>query len=122
MWFIGQKVVCINDRFPAQILQWASNLPRRGSIYTIRWIGPGESIYTGERTLGFVLEELQNADHFAFFAERFAPLVDKLDQACQAKASELTVTPSVPLPTHSTAALPHESKGAGAVVQERRSQ
>lgn len=97
MWFIGQKVVCVNDRFPIQILEWASNLPRKGRIYTICWIGRGPSIYfafcagraPGERGLGFELEELPNGK-FAFFAERFAPLVDKLDQACQRRMSALT--------------------------------
>ena len=34
--FPGQRVVCINDRFPIQILEWASNLPRKGQIYTIQ--------------------------------------------------------------------------------------
>jgi hypothetical protein len=98
MWFIGQKVVCINDRFPIQILEWASNLPRNGQIYTIHRMGPGSSIYTGERTFGFELEELPNGK-FAFFAERFAPLVDKLDQACQRNALELTECHPVPLRT-----------------------
>jgi hypothetical protein len=98
MWFIGQKVVCVNDRFPIQILEWASNLPLKGRIYTICRIGRGPSIYTGERGLGFELEELPNGK-FAFFAERFAPLADKLDQACQRNALELTVCPPVPLPT-----------------------
>src|SRR5207253_6808674 len=79
MWFIGQKVVCVNDRFPMQILEWASNLPRKGRIYTIRWIGVGPSIYTGERKLGFELEQLKYGK-FAYFAERFAPLVEKSDQ------------------------------------------
>ena len=107
MWFIGQKVVCVNERFPMQILEWASNLPRKGQIYTIRWIGRGPSIYfafcagraPGERGLGFELEELANG-RFAFFAERFAPLADKLEHACQRNALELTVCHPVPLPTH----------------------
>jgi hypothetical protein len=99
MWFIGQKVICVNDCFPIQILEWASNLPRKGRIYTICWIGPGSSIYTGERTFGFELEELPNGK-FSFFAERFVPLVDKLAQACQRNALELTVCHPVPLPTH----------------------
>lgn len=106
MWFIGQKVVCVNDRFPIQILEWASNLPRKGRIYTICWIGRGPSIYfafcagraPGERGLGFGLEELPNGK-FAFFSERFTPLVDKLEQACQRNALELTVCHPVPLPT-----------------------
>jgi hypothetical protein len=88
MWFIGQKIVCVNDRFPIQILEWASNLPREGRIYTIRWMGPGESIYSNEVKFGFLLEELQNGDLLAFFSERFVPLVER-DQARQASVLDL---------------------------------
>jgi hypothetical protein len=99
MFYIGQKVVCINDSFPLRILEFASNLPRKDQIYTIRSIWRGKSIYTGELKLGFNLEELQNGERFGFFADRFAPLVEKLDQACQRNAWELTspvwVSPAV---------------------------
>jgi hypothetical protein len=98
MWYVGQKVVCVDDRFPRRVLEWASNLPRKGQIYTIRSIGRGECIYTGQLRFGFKLEELQNAAGFGFFAERFAPLVDELDQACQRNAWELTSPLSVPRP------------------------
>jgi hypothetical protein len=104
MWYIGQKVVCVNDRFPRRVLEWASNLPRKGQIYTIRSIGRGECIYTGQLRFGFKLEELQNAPRFGFFAERFAPLVDELDQACQRNAWELTSPAWVELPVLTPAA------------------
>jgi len=95
MWYIGQRVVCVNDRFPSQILDWASSLPRKGQIYTICRIFEGNCLYTRQVKLGFILEELHNG-HFGFLADRFAPLLEKLDEACQAKALEL-IAPS-PLP------------------------
>ena len=102
MWYIGQKVVCVDDRFPRRVLEWTSNLPRKGQIYTIRWIGRGESLYTGESKFGLKLEELQTAERFGFFADRFAPLLEKLDEACQAKALELIapspLSPPMPIP------------------------
>jgi hypothetical protein len=97
MWYIGQRVVCVNDRFPSQILDWASNLPRNGQIYTIQSISWGVCLYTRRSTLGFYLHELPNPPRgFGFRADRFAPLLEKLDEACQAKALELN--PPAPLP------------------------
>jgi hypothetical protein len=97
MWFIGQKVVCINDRFPQRILEWTSDLPRKGRIYTIRSMARGKSIYPGESKLGFKLAELQSG-RIGFFVDRFAPLTKRLDQACQRNASELTSPPLVEIP------------------------
>jgi hypothetical protein len=87
MWFINQKVVCVDARFPLCILEWASQLPCEGRIYTIRVIVCGKSIYTGELKVGFRLQELQNGERFGFFSERFAPMLEILDQACQRNAS-----------------------------------
>jgi hypothetical protein len=91
MWFIGQKIVCINARFPQRILEWASeiDLPREGHTYTIRSMAHGTSIYNGEPRFGFRLKELQGG-RCGFFAERFAPLLNLLDQACHADTSKLT--------------------------------
>src|SRR5438067_1397897 len=87
MWYIGQKLVCVDGRFPQQILDWATDLPRKGRVYTIRSMAHGKSLYTGEPKFGFRLEELQPG-RCGFFAERFAPLLDALAEACQANASE----------------------------------
>ena len=90
MWYIGQRVVCVNDRFPSQILDWASKLPRNGQIYTVQSIISGVCLYTRQRpTLGFFLHELPTL-HLAFRADRFAPLLAKLDEACQRTVSALT--------------------------------
>ena len=94
MWFIGQKVVCVNDRFPTHILEWTASLPRKGQVYTIRSIVNGPSLYSRKLTVGFQLNELRTIqDRLGFLADRFAPLLEKVDQACQAKALELAMRP-----------------------------
>jgi hypothetical protein len=64
-------------------------------IKSITW---GICLYTRRQpTLGFFLHELRNFPHgMCFRADRFAPLLEKHDEACQAKALEL-IAPS-PLP------------------------
>lgn len=97
--FPGQRVVCINDRFPIQVLEWASNLPRKGQIYTIQSVSWGVCLYTRRPTLGFYLHELPNPPRgFGFRADRFAPLLEKFDRACQAKALELITPSSITVP------------------------
>src|SRR5437773_1469845 len=100
LWSIGQRVVCINGRFPQQILEWASNLPREDQTYTIRSIEIGRCLYTRRVTVGLFLHELPTLeDRLAFRADRFAPLLEKLDEACQIRLSEVTspVPPRLPV-------------------------
>src|SRR5437773_926178 len=100
LWSIGQRVVCINGRFPQQILEWASNLPRENQTYTIRSIEIGRCLYTRGMTVGLFLHELPTLqDRLAFRADRFAPLLEKLDKACQRRVSALTspVPPRLPV-------------------------
>jgi len=86
-----QRVVCINGRFPQQILEWASNLPREGQTYSIRSIEIGRCLYTRRVTVGLFLLELPTLqDRLAFRADRFAPLLETLDEACQRRVSALT--------------------------------
>jgi hypothetical protein len=96
LWSIGQRVVCINGRFPQQILEWASNPPREDQTYTIHSIEIGRCLYTRKVTVGLFLHGLPTLeDRLAFRADRFAPLLEKLDEACQRRVSALTS--SVPL-------------------------
>jgi len=91
LWSIGQRVVCINGRFPQQILEWASNLPREDQTYTIHSIEIGRCLYTRRVTVGLFLHELPTLeDRLAFRADRFAPLLEKLNEACQRRVSALT--------------------------------
>ena len=99
MWSIGQKVVCVNNRFPQQILEWTSNLPQQGEIYTIRSIEIGRCLYTRRVTVGLFLHELPTLeDRLAFRADRFAPLLERLDEACQSRVSALTSPVPLRLP------------------------
>ena len=75
MWYVGQKVRCINGRFPRQVSEWGSNLPQEGKIYTIRCITPTRCAITGIVSPGFLLEELMNPeDRLHFSPHRFVPL------------------------------------------------
>jgi hypothetical protein len=75
MWYVGQKVRCVNAHFPIQVLDWGSNLPREGEVYTIRLVAPVPSVMTGRISPGFLLEELNNIDDRLFFnPNRFVPL------------------------------------------------
>jgi hypothetical protein len=104
MFYIGQKVVCVNDRFPQQILEWTSQLPRQGHVYTICRISPGKCLYTRVLGLGVKVEEIQTlVERFSFCAQRFAPLLEKLDEACQRNASELTSPAWVETPVRTPA-------------------
>jgi len=89
--FPNQKVVCINDRFPMHILEWTANLPRHGEIYTIRsLVRTGRCLYTGRSVFGFHLHELPTIeDRLVFRADRFTPVLEKLDESTYVKVREL---------------------------------
>ena len=56
----GDKVICVDDRFPRAIVDWCDQLPKAGCMYTIRAIQPGSNPITGVRCLGLLLEEIVN--------------------------------------------------------------
>jgi hypothetical protein len=56
----GDKVNCVDDRFPRAIVDWCDQLPKAGCIYTIRAIQPGSNPITGVRCLGLLLQEIVN--------------------------------------------------------------
>ncbi len=75
VWYQGQKVRCINGRFPVQVLDWGSNLPCEGKVYTIRRIARVPNATTGHIGPGFLLEELKNPDdRLHFDSNRFVPI------------------------------------------------
>jgi hypothetical protein len=85
-WFIGQKVLCIDDSFPRQISEWCDELPVAGEVYTIRGLQMGGSAVTGEYALGFLLEEIVNprkadGNESGFFHTRFVPLFDAASES-----------------------------------------
>src|SRR5262245_8098026 len=74
MWYVGQKVRCVNDRFPQSVLEWGSNLPRKGEVYTIRAIRSVPCAFSGVISPAFLLEELSNPyDRLHFDPDRFVP-------------------------------------------------
>src|SRR5438270_6574455 len=78
-WYIGQKIVCIDDRFHRGVSEWCVSVPVVGHHYTIRRIQPGFDAYTQESGLGFLLEEIVNPKtpngcESGFFCDRFRPL------------------------------------------------
>lgn len=96
MFVKGQKVVCVNDQFPAAALKLYSQLPKKDSVYTVRSVYIGRGNYTlaksgqMEGEIGLLLEELINprdpslkanlTGELGFNSERFAPLVHEEDE------------------------------------------
>ena len=74
--YVGQRVVCINDRYSPYISEWCDAYPRKGQVYTIRRINECPDVFSRVRGLGFFFEELNNfTEQFCYSAERFAPIV-----------------------------------------------
>jgi hypothetical protein len=79
MFMPGQKVACIDGKFPLGIEQYFPSLPQEGETYTIRDIVPGISPQLSEGEVAVYLIEIigsVNAHGIerGFNAERFAPL------------------------------------------------
>jgi hypothetical protein len=72
MFDIGQKVVCVDAAFPADIRDFLNALPLKGSIYTVRDIGPGIE-FSGVETCAVFLEELTNLPNRHGIEPGFAP-------------------------------------------------
>jgi hypothetical protein len=86
----GQKLACVNDDFSFTVRRLYKQLPRKGSIYTVREVRIGRVKVTssakGENSLSYLvlLEELHNPDdpymldgageEMGFRSDRFAPL------------------------------------------------
>ena len=107
---IGQKVVCVDDAFSAEISEMVSELPKKGLVYTIREISRGrKSAQPGGRlTMILRLEEIVNApeDRPGFAPEepgfrscRFRPLVEfkASADAEQVNVDVRTAQPLVPI-------------------------
>jgi len=79
MFMPGQKVVCVDDKFPLGIEVYFPSLPKEGEIYTIRDIVPGISPQLSEGEVAVYLVEIIGSINAhgierGFNAERFAPL------------------------------------------------
>jgi len=77
----GSKVVCIDDTFPTQVLNFYTDLPKKGKIYTIRTIEVGIGLNGQEGEIAVTLKEIVNPAskmpphrERGFLQERFAEL------------------------------------------------
>jgi hypothetical protein len=88
MFYIGQKVVCVNDRFPPVLYEFAFQIPKKGHIYTVREKQSCVHAVTGNRGLGLHFRELHNPSFETrgepwFAAWRFRPWLDEnSEEAC----------------------------------------
>ena len=51
--YVDQRVICIDDRFPPAIIEWCDSLPIAGFVYTIRAMQTGRDPVTGLSNLDF---------------------------------------------------------------------
>lgn len=82
----GVRVVCVDDVFPASVLQFFTALPFAGVTYTVRGIAPSIQIDNKTNDIAVYLEELRNPcsskpphRERGFRPERFAPLEELPD-------------------------------------------
>lgn len=95
----GQRVVCVNDKFPPIVKAIYKQLPTKGVTYTIREVFLGrEKVVKGgdSATVGILLVELVNPpdplhkgqQELGFNSERFAPLEEMPAEQEEAVAEE----------------------------------
>ncbi len=99
----GQKVVCINDRFPAVVRAIYKQLPVKGVTYTVRdvFLGREKVVKAGDSaTVGLLLVELVNPpdplhkgqQELGFNSERFAPLDELSAEAAERELAAVGAT------------------------------
>ena len=92
MFEVGEKVVCVDDRFHPEIAYLFAALPVKGTVYTVRECDVGRSKWTSAEKgwdsveMKVLLVELVNGvdpstekgcpSELGFAARRFAPLTD----------------------------------------------
>jgi hypothetical protein len=98
MFLPGQKVVCVDDKFPLGIEKLYTALPREGETYTVRDIVPGCDFNAEPGEVAVYLIELRNPANKlgierGFKAERFAPL-DTIEEIEEAALPEEALHPA----------------------------
>ena len=86
-WPVGQKVVCVNDRFHAQVHEFFDVIPQEGKVYTVRELFWGVEHETDKLVLSVRLTELAplSGDHEPGFSLwRFRLLEDVKREAAAA--------------------------------------
>lgn len=73
---VGQRVICINDRFHPSVSEWGDALPKLNRIYSVKKASRNPCGVTGVYGFAVLLTELNNPnDRLHFNAERFKPFV-----------------------------------------------
>lgn len=82
MFNIGEKVVCINDAFPAWVHDTYNQLPTKGEVYTVRGTDLGRSDLSSDSAVSFkvLLEELKNDDEVTASGRNLGELGFKSDR------------------------------------------
>lgn len=90
---VGQKVVCVDGKFPPEVAQFYQNLPKKDQIYVIREvkIGVNWKAEAGEVCLYLVGLTNPRSDkppfpERGFNAERFRPLEEVRERARQSQS------------------------------------
>ena len=86
---VGQKVVCVDDRFPKPLAKYYVQLPVKGKTYTVRAVFLGRAIMQtqpgqADGEIGILLVELKNppdprnmyGQELGFNSVRFRPLLE----------------------------------------------
>ena len=99
---VGQRVVCINDRFEPWVYEYYDQTPTKGVVYTIRAVSLGRGTLVGSENaeVKLLLEELHNGpdphhkhgEELGFRSDRFAPLeeIEESEHAHAGAEHELT--------------------------------
>jgi hypothetical protein len=90
---VGQKVVCVDDKFPPEVAQFYQSLPKKDQIYVIREvkIGVNWKAEAGEVCLYLIGLVNPRSDkppfpERGFNAERFRPLEEMRARARQSES------------------------------------
>lgn len=95
MFLNGQKVVCVDDTFPQDVVKFYSALPEKDKTYVVRGMSPGIAFDNKTEELAVYLEGLVNPNSSqppcrerGFKAERFVPLQELTEEEIN-KVSEM---------------------------------
>lgn len=73
IFYVGQKVVCVDNGPTPGRAGWLADIPQTGEVYTI------EAFLEVEGEPGFILKEIKNTEYwgFSYAARRFRPVVER---------------------------------------------
>jgi hypothetical protein len=80
---VGQKVVCVDDRFPGPLAKYYVNLPVKGKTYTIRAVYLGRAVM---HTKAGAADGEIGGQELGFNSMRFRPLEE--DETSEAQEQE----------------------------------